>query len=114
MSTFSRTINSARRAIFLNITTGFFDASGKVIVGITAAQLAGKIKGRYPGMFPAMYPVIGTPDDAVAELQRMSVLGVAGSTLVFLNYLQELPYFIQEVLPRMERAGLRAKAKRAA
>jgi hypothetical protein len=29
------------------------------------------------------------------------------STLVFLNYLQELPYFLQEVFPRMERKGMR-------
>ena len=33
--------------------------------------------------------------------------GAAGSALVFLNYLQELPFFVQEVLPRMEKAGLR-------
>jgi hypothetical protein len=26
---------------------------------------------------------------------------------VFLNYLSEMPLFVQEVLPRMERAGLR-------
>jgi hypothetical protein len=26
---------------------------------------------------------------------------------VFLNYLAEIPFFVQEVLPRMERAGLR-------
>jgi hypothetical protein len=26
----------------------------------------------------------------------------------FVNYLSELPYFCQEVLPRMERLGLRA------
>lgn len=71
------------------------------------ATLAGEIKRPYPGMFPAMQPVVGTPDEAVAELQKLSEIGVAGSTLVFLNYLKELPYFVQEVLPRMERAGLR-------
>jgi alkanesulfonate monooxygenase SsuD/methylene tetrahydromethanopterin reductase-like flavin-dependent oxidoreductase (luciferase family) len=74
-----------------------------------AATLAGTKKRRFPGMFAGMYPVIGTPDDVVAELQKISAAGVNGSTLVFLNYLQELPYFIQEVLPRMERAGLRKK-----
>ena len=76
-----------------------------------AASLAGTAPRRYPGMFPAMFPIIGTPDDAVAELQRLADIGVAGSTLVFLNYLKELPYFAQEVFPRMERAGLRAKMK---
>lgn len=74
-----------------------------------AAVLTGARPRRFPGMFAGMYPVIGTPDDVVAELEKISALGVAGSTLVFLNYLQELPYFVQEVLPRMERAGLREK-----
>jgi alkanesulfonate monooxygenase SsuD/methylene tetrahydromethanopterin reductase-like flavin-dependent oxidoreductase (luciferase family) len=54
-----------------------------------------------------MYPIVGSPDDVVAELERIAALGVTGSTLVFLNYRDELPFFIQEVLPRMERAGLR-------
>jgi alkanesulfonate monooxygenase SsuD/methylene tetrahydromethanopterin reductase-like flavin-dependent oxidoreductase (luciferase family) len=61
----------------------------------------------YPGIFPGMYPIIGTPDDLVSAFVRLADMGVAGSTLVFLNYLQELPYFLEEVLPRMERAGLR-------
>ena len=62
---------------------------------------------KYPGMFPGMHPVIGTPDDLVAEFTRLSALGVDGSTLVFLNYADELPFFLDEVLPRMERCGLR-------
>ncbi len=74
-----------------------------------AAAISGASVRRYPGMFPAMYPVVGTPDDAVAELTKLASMGVAGSTLVFLNYLKELPYFVQEVLPRMQRAGLRNK-----
>jgi alkanesulfonate monooxygenase SsuD/methylene tetrahydromethanopterin reductase-like flavin-dependent oxidoreductase (luciferase family) len=74
-----------------------------------AATLAGARPRKYPGLFAGMFPVIGTPDDVVAELKKISSLGVAGSTLVFLNYLQELPYFLEEVFPRMERAGLREK-----
>ncbi|MGE3246229.1 MAG: LLM class flavin-dependent oxidoreductase [Beijerinckiaceae bacterium] len=62
---------------------------------------------RYAGHFPGMHLVIGTPDEAVEELQRMSALGLGGTAMVFLNFLNELPYFAQEVLPRMERAGLR-------
>lgn len=74
-----------------------------------ASTLSGEKPRRFPGMFAGMYPVIGTPDDVVETLQKIAALGVSGSTLVFLNYLQELPYFIQEVLPRMERIGLREK-----
>jgi dimethylsulfone monooxygenase len=72
-----------------------------------AATLSGTKSRKFPGMFAGMFPVIGTPDDVVAELEKISSLGVAGSTLVFLNYLQELPYFLQEVFPRMERKGMR-------
>jgi len=61
----------------------------------------------YSGMFPGMYPVVGAPDDVVDELIKLKRTGLAGSALVFLNYLQEMPFFIQEVLPRMEQAGLR-------
>ena len=38
----------------------------------------------------------------------MSDAGLAGSTVAFLDYLKEIPYFIAEVLPRLERLGLRA------
>ncbi len=72
-----------------------------------SAVLTGARPRKYPGMFAGMFPVIGTPDEVVAEIQKIASLGVAGSTLVFLNYLQELPYFVQEVFPRLERVGLR-------
>ncbi|MDP4594179.1 MAG: LLM class flavin-dependent oxidoreductase [Beijerinckiaceae bacterium] len=62
---------------------------------------------KYAGHFPGMHLCIGTPDDVVEELQRMHAMGIGGSALVFLNFLKELPYFTQEVLPRMEKAGLR-------
>ena len=61
----------------------------------------------YSGIFPGTYSLVGTPDDIVAELLKLSATGISGSTLIFLNYLTEMPYFVQEVLPRMERAGLR-------
>ena len=54
-----------------------------------------------------MHAVVGEPDDVVEELKRLKATGIAGSALVFLNYLVEMPFFVQEVLPRMERAGLR-------
>lgn len=72
------------------------------------AKLSGQNNSSYPGFFPSMYPIIGSPDDVVEEIERLAALGLSGSTLVFLNYARELPYFVQEVLPRMEKAGLRA------
>lgn len=64
---------------------------------------------RYCGHFPGMHLVIGTPDDIVEEIAKMSALGLTGSALVLFNYLQEFPFFAEEVLPRLERAGLRGK-----
>ena len=62
---------------------------------------------RYPGNFPGMNPIIGTPDDIEDEMRKMHSIGLSGSALVFLNYLNELPYFVQEAIPRLEKAGLR-------
>jgi len=70
----------------------------------SSAEAAGK---PYPGIFPGMLPIVGSPDDVVEKFKQVSATGIAGSALVFLNYLSEMPYFVQEVLPRMERAGLR-------
>ncbi len=39
----------------------------------------------------------------------MSAEGLAGCTVAFVDYLKEIPYFVQEVLPRLERAGVRQK-----
>jgi FMNH2-dependent dimethyl sulfone monooxygenase len=69
-----------------------------------SAEAAGK---PYPGIFPGMLPIVGNPDDVVEKFKQLSATGIAGSALVFLNYLSEMPFFVQEVLPRMERAGLR-------
>jgi dimethylsulfone monooxygenase len=39
----------------------------------------------------------------------MSEAGLGGASICFLDYLAAMPYFIQEVLPRLEHAGLREK-----
>jgi alkanesulfonate monooxygenase SsuD/methylene tetrahydromethanopterin reductase-like flavin-dependent oxidoreductase (luciferase family) len=80
----------------------------------SVAKVSGMKDENYPGLFPSMYPIVGSPDDIVAQIGRLAELGVAGSTLVFLNYLDELPYFVTEVLPRLERVGLRGPQRAAA
>ena len=54
-------------------------------------------------------PLIGTPDDVAETLAAVSHAGYAGIGLSFCNYADELPYFRDEVLPRLERIGLRNK-----
>ena len=63
----------------------------------------------YAGTFPGCYTIVGTPDDVADEMVEMSEAGLAGASICFLDYLTAMPYFIQEVLPRLERAGLREK-----
>jgi dimethylsulfone monooxygenase len=53
------------------------------------------------------YPFVGTPDHVAAELETISRAGVRGIALSFVNYLNELPYFCDEVLPRLARLGVR-------
>jgi FMNH2-dependent dimethyl sulfone monooxygenase len=60
------------------------------------------------------YPIIGSPDEVASKLIQLSEIGFAGSTLTFVNFLKEFPYFTDEVLPRLERAGLRQRMSSAA
>ena len=53
------------------------------------------------------YCTIGEPDYVASELLRLHRVGFDGLVLNFVDYVKELPYFAQEVLPRLERAGAR-------
>ncbi len=53
------------------------------------------------------FTMVGTPDDVAADLARVSQAGFDGIGFSFVNFLDELPYFAAEVLPRLERLGLR-------
>ncbi|MCC6779234.1 MAG: LLM class flavin-dependent oxidoreductase [Hyphomicrobiales bacterium] len=55
------------------------------------------------------YPIVGDPDHVAGQLIDLSKAGLTGVAVSFVNYLAELPYFRDEVLPRLERAGLREK-----
>jgi dimethylsulfone monooxygenase len=62
---------------------------------------------RYAGGYPGAYPFVGSPDDIAQEMAGMSATGLAGCTVAFVDYLREIPFFVQEVLPRLQRLGLR-------
>jgi dimethylsulfone monooxygenase len=55
------------------------------------------------------YPFVGTPDRIAEELTIISRAGVRGIGLSFVNYLDEVPYFCDEVLPRLVRQGVRVE-----
>ena len=51
------------------------------------------------------YPLLGSPDDIADELERISATGLSGTTVAFVNYMDEFPYFCDEVLPRTRAQG---------
>ena len=55
----------------------------------------------------AGHPVIGSYDDAVEEFQRLADAGLDGFALGMINYVDDFPHIRDELLPRLERVGLR-------
>jgi FMNH2-dependent dimethyl sulfone monooxygenase len=56
------------------------------------------------------YPMVGTPDQVVDEMLKLSRIGVEGIALIGHDYLEELNFLGERVLPLMRQAGLRANA----
>jgi dimethylsulfone monooxygenase len=54
-------------------------------------------------------PLVGDPDTVARDLEQLAAAGLTGIAVSFVNYLDELPYFCAEVLPRLAQAELRAK-----
>jgi FMNH2-dependent dimethyl sulfone monooxygenase len=54
-------------------------------------------------------PIVGDPDHVAQQLIDLSKAGLTGIAVSFVNYIDELPFFCDEVLPRLERAGIRRK-----
>jgi FMNH2-dependent dimethyl sulfone monooxygenase len=52
-------------------------------------------------------PLVGDPDTVARGLAQLAAAGLTGIAVSFVNYLDELPYFCSEVLPRLARLGLR-------
>jgi len=53
------------------------------------------------------YPIVGTPRQVADEICALSEAGVDGLCLTWFNYEAGMPYFIREVLPLLEKSGLR-------
>jgi FMNH2-dependent dimethyl sulfone monooxygenase len=52
-------------------------------------------------------PIVGDPDHVTRQLTDLSGAGLNGIAVSFVNYAGELPFFRDEVMPRLEKAGLR-------
>ena len=83
-------------------------------LGINSQSLPPENYIRYRERFAAgygNYPLIGSPDDVAEQLVQAQSLGLGGATFAFVNYLKELPFVAAELLPRLEKLGLRQPAK---
>jgi dimethylsulfone monooxygenase len=56
-------------------------------------------------------PIIGDPDHVAKTMAELSHAGLTGMGISLVNYLDELPFFCDEVLPRLERMGVREKRR---
>ncbi|MDB5572008.1 MAG: hypothetical protein JWN93_3191 [Hyphomicrobiales bacterium] len=52
-------------------------------------------------------PVVGSYDQVAAQLQRLSQAGLDGMAVGLVNYIEHFPVLRDEILPRLERLGLR-------
>ena len=57
----------------------------------------------------AKYSFVGSPDHVAEELATISRGGIRGIGFSMINYLDELPFFRDEVLPRLVRMGVRER-----
>jgi FMNH2-dependent dimethyl sulfone monooxygenase len=56
------------------------------------------------------YPLVGTPEHIARELADIAGAGFGGVALSFVDYLGELPFFLETVPPLLASAGLRVAA----
>ncbi|MBS0240882.1 MAG: LLM class flavin-dependent oxidoreductase [Proteobacteria bacterium] len=52
------------------------------------------------------YRLVGTPERIAGELVKIHKAGFAGTTLSFVNFKDELPFFISRVMPLLRQEGL--------
>jgi dimethylsulfone monooxygenase len=72
---------------------------------LTREQLEG-MRAKYGGGYGGLLAV-GDPDAGAGELKKLADAGFDGFCFSQVAYVEELPFFVQEVLPRLERMGLR-------
>jgi len=56
-------------------------------------------------------PIVGTYDQVATMFKRLSDAGLDGMAIGLVNYIDEFPILRDEILPRMERLGLRMPVK---
>lgn len=78
--------------------------------GMHAQSFSPEMLATFRGRFAAGHgtcPIIGTPDEVADEIERFAKAGFGGITMSFVDYTGELEHFAAEVMPRLEKKGLR-------
>ena len=52
-------------------------------------------------------PIVGDPHQVASKLLRLHEAGIDAFAMGFANYIEHLPYFSDEVMARLEDAGVR-------
>jgi alkanesulfonate monooxygenase SsuD/methylene tetrahydromethanopterin reductase-like flavin-dependent oxidoreductase (luciferase family) len=60
------------------------------------------------------FPLVGTPEQVADGISRLHEAGFKGTTLSFVDYVSEFPYFRDHVMPILAARGLRSHQKAAA
>jgi alkanesulfonate monooxygenase SsuD/methylene tetrahydromethanopterin reductase-like flavin-dependent oxidoreductase (luciferase family) len=97
--------NADHGAIDTMIRLSFAAGNRKDLTRAEAEALRTRYAAGYGGLV-----AVGDPDAVARELRRLAEAGFDGFCFSLVNYNDELPYFAQEVLPRLERLGLRMPA----
>src|SRR2546429_6652566 len=99
-----------RHAIIENADWGAIDgmlANRNITPQTIAPEEYAKKRQNFAANAIGGYPFVGTPDRVADELATISKAAIRGIATSSVNYLDELPYFCDEVLPRLVRLGVR-------
>jgi dimethylsulfone monooxygenase len=79
-----------------------------VMTGSMPPDMAEKLRYHFVAGY-AGYPLVGRADTIAGRLNVLSDLGVAGVVMTFARYKDDLARFAKEVIPLIEKAGLRRR-----
>jgi alkanesulfonate monooxygenase SsuD/methylene tetrahydromethanopterin reductase-like flavin-dependent oxidoreductase (luciferase family) len=106
------TENEAQQMYRYIVEKGDWEAAHIILrlLGIESESFSESFLTQYAEHFIAGwggYPMVGTPEQVVDELLKLSKIGLEGMILCWLDYNEEIKYFGERVLPLMKQAGLR-------
>ena len=84
-------------------------ACSAALASTRGSCISGKRAGASKRLIAPDTATVRDPDTVARDLAQLAAAGLTGIAVSFVNYLDELPYFCAEVLPRLARAGLRAE-----